>query len=123
MQNVRFRYLYRDGNNFKSWADVVFRDPDHGDLRGTKKLLECAFKPDGLFIAGQIRVPEVFLYSRCRAFAEDHCFHEFYSLERTPDHPNDRFDRSIGQFVAAVQREANRGWVVFDPFDRCVLQR
>jgi hypothetical protein len=123
MQNVRFRYLYRDGNNFKGWAGVVFRDPDHINLRRTTRLFESAFEPDGLFIADQIRVPEVFLYCKCRAFAEDHCFHEFYGLERTLDHENDRFDRSVGQFVAEVQREANRGWAVFDAFDRCVLQR
>lgn len=121
MQNVRFRYLYRDGNNFKNWADVVFRDPNHMDLRRSKRILERSFQPDGLFIADQVRLPEVFLYNGCQANGEDHCFHEFYSLERTPDHANDRFNRSIGEFVDDVWREAGRGWAVFDPFDRCLL--
>lgn len=121
MQNVRFRYLYRDGNNFKNRAEIVFRDPDNVDLKRTKQTLERAFESDGLFIADQIRVPEVFLYDACQAYAEDHCFHEFCSLERTADHANDRFNRSVRQFLVEVRREAARGWAVFDPFDRCAL--
>jgi len=71
---------------------------------------------DGLFVARQIRVPEVF-FSEGDATSDDHCFHEFESVEFTLEGPNDAHARSIGDFAAEVEKEGERGWTAFDPHD------
>ena len=118
MSNVRFTYLYRDGSNFKSWADVVFPNPDGLDLQVITRAVSDAVEQDGLFVAHQVRIPEVFLYGKGDANADDHCYHEFYAVESTSEIPTDRFGRSIGEFIAELHAEAGRGWMPFDPFDR-----
>lgn len=118
MTNVEFKYLYRDASNYKKFASVVFSNFSELDPLAVSKSLERAFWVDGLFIASQIRVPEVFLFTKCDINIDDHCFHEFYSIKLTPQNPSDIHGRSIKIFVAEVVREAKRGWEVFDPLER-----
>jgi hypothetical protein len=79
--------------------------------------LKDAFLQDGLFIAHQVRVPEVFLFSRGNVTSDDHCFHEFSAVEASLKDPNDPSSRSISQFIAEVKREAKSGWAACDPHD------
>jgi hypothetical protein len=118
MDNVRFHYLYRDGSNYKKWADIVFSNADELSTEGVTRRLREAFLTDGIFIAHQVRVPEVFLALEDELTPDDHCFHEFDSVEATSDLPNDLFGRSIRDFIVEVVREAERGWRAFDPQDR-----
>jgi hypothetical protein len=57
-RNVKFSYLYRDGGNYKKWADVVFSNPEGLSIDLVNKALKHAFMQDGLFIAHQIRIPD-----------------------------------------------------------------
>lgn len=118
MKNIKFIYLYRDGANYKSWAEVVFSNPAHLNPSAVTFELQRAFLPDGLFIAHQIRLPEVLLYGCGDLTIDDHCFHEFDSVELTGDVPNDYFGRSISEFLNEAMREALTGWRAFDPYDR-----
>lgn len=118
MDNIKFTYLYRDGSNFKKWSHVVFSNPDGLTLEVVTKALRRAWGEDGLFLAHQVRVPEVFLYGKSDANADDHCFHEFHEVALTSELSSDRYGRSISKFIAEVQSEAGRRWTVFDPFDR-----
>src|SRR5437879_1014959 len=118
MNNIKFNYLYRDAGNYKKWADVVFSNPDRLTLGSITKVLQGSFLADGLFIAHQIRIPEVFLSVEEGVTEDDHCFHEFDSVELSSETPNDRYRRSIREFTAEVTREGNRGWRAFDPHDR-----
>lgn len=118
MGNTKFHYLYRDGSNYKKWSEIVFSNPD-GVLAGAvMKGLREAFLEDAIFVAHQVRIPEVFLASEDHLMADDHCFHEFDSVEVTSDTPNDPCGRSIREFMAEVAREAERGWRAFDPQER-----
>jgi hypothetical protein len=118
MNNIKLRYLYRDGSNYKKCADLVFSNPDRFSAEGIAKELQDAFLVDGLFVAHQVRIPEVFLAADDQLTFDDHCFHEFSSVEPTSDDPNDPLGRSIGEFVAEVTAESKRGWRAFDPQDR-----
>jgi len=120
MENIKFSYLYRDGSNFKRWSDIVFTNPNDLSLDAVAKALGDAFDKDGLFIAHQVRVPEIFLYGKTDANADDHCFHEFYQVTGCFEIPNDLHGRSIDQFIAEVESPTIRGWPVFDPFDRWI---
>jgi hypothetical protein len=118
MKNIKFVYLYRDGGNYKSWANVVFSNPDEMTPSAVTFALQRTFMQDGLFIAHQIRLPEVQFYRNGDLTTDDHCFHEFDSVELTVDRPNDRAGRSISEFLNEVGREAQTGWRAFDPYDR-----
>jgi hypothetical protein len=115
--NIEFRYLYRDGSNYKKHGRVVFSNPDQLTPESVGKALEKAFLTDGLFIARQVRLSEVFLYADGAFSYDDHCYHEFSSVRSTFDVPSDESARSISEFLVEVMEEANRGWQVFDPYD------
>lgn len=117
MANLEFSYLYRDGGNYKKRGRVIFsnREGLNIDL-ATKKLLQ-AFLPDGLFIARQARVPEVFLYKDRKFTDDDHCYHEFDTLESTNEAANDEQCRSITEFLDEVAREARQGWRTLESDD------
>ena len=122
MNNVRFVYLYRDGSNYKKWGEVIFSNRERISIEGALEKLKCAFLPDGLFVAHQVRVPEVFLAAESQLTEDDHCFHEFDSVEGTSDLPNDRHRRSISAFASEAALESPRGWRAFDPRERLLLK-
>ena len=117
MANVEFMYLYRDGGNYKKRGVVIFSNPEGVDINLASEKLRQAFLPDGLFIARQVRVPEVFLYSHGKFTDDDHCYHEFDVLNSTSKAANDKQLRSIQQFLDEVAAEAGRGWQTLEPGD------
>jgi hypothetical protein len=117
MENVEFAYLYRDGGNYKKRGRVVFSNPDCLNSVEVERQLRLTFMEDGLFIASQIRVPDVFLYVDGAFSYDDHCFHEFDAVRSTPVAVDDAHGRSIGDFLVEANREAEIGWQVFDPYD------
>lgn len=123
MNNIKFNYLYRDAGNYKKWADIIFSNPDRLTLGAITKALQGSFLADGLFIADQIRIPEVFLSTEQGFTDDDHCFHEFDAVEPSPEISNDKFCRTIREFIAEVKREADLGWRTFDPHDRFLRMR
>jgi hypothetical protein len=117
MANIRFNYLHRDAGNYKKWGSVIFANPEELTSQSVASQLMDAFPEENLFIAHQIRVPEVFFYTRGNATSDDHCFHEFDRIEETLEPPNDRHSRTIGEFLAETQRQSKRGWIPFDPHE------
>ena len=107
MSNVKFNYVYRDGSNYKNWADVTFRNPDNLGVESLTRTLQAAFD-DSLFIAHQVRLPEVFAFPDGIVDSDDHCYHEFCNVEITDDIPNDLFGRSIREFLAEVQSSCGK---------------
>lgn len=115
MENLRLRYLYRDASNYKNWGELIFANPDRLLARAVEKSLKNALLGDGLFIAHQIRVPDVFLAPRYPVTPDDHCFHEFHSVWVTSEHSTDKFGRSALAFVKEVEEQSRHGWRIFDP--------
>ena len=117
MDNVEFTYLYRDGSNYKKWGRVVFSNPDLLSSDSVENDLQRAFLQDGLFIASQIRVPDVFLYAGEAFSFDDHCYHEFDSARPTLKAADDVHRRTITEFLAEVTKQDDLGWKAFDPYD------
>jgi hypothetical protein len=117
LANVEFRYLYRDGGNYKKRGSVIFSNREGLDIDLAAERLRQAFLPDGLFIAKQVRMPEVFLYKRGRFTDDDHCYHEFDELASTNKSANDRQLRSIQKFLDEAVAEARKGWQTLDLSD------
>jgi hypothetical protein len=87
VDNVEFIYLYRDGGNYKKWGRVVFSNPDGMGSDSVEERLRQGFLQDGLFIASQIRVPEVFLYAGGEFSFDDHLLPR---TRRSSDHFGER---------------------------------
>ena len=115
MDNIKFFYLYRDAGNFKKWAEIVFSNPEGLAPVAITTALRRAFLEGDLFLADQVRLPELFLYTKGHATSDDHCFHEFDAVQISLEFPNDRCKRSISQFIAEAEEGGRHGWVGFDP--------
>lgn len=115
---MKFNYLYRDAGNSKAWGEVVFSNPNDLSLTDVDDRLRRAFDMGCLFIADQIQIPEVFLYANGDVIAEDHCFHEFHSVELSTDAPTDVSQRSIKSFVEQAEKGSQQSWRAFNPIDK-----
>jgi len=117
MSNVEFSYLYRDGGNYKKFGRVIFTNPDQLDCGTIQKEIMEAFLEDGMFIADQARVPDVFLFANGELSFDDHCYHEFDTVRSTEEDPTDEQMRSVSEFISEMTVQARHGWRVFDPYD------
>lgn len=118
MQKIKFTYLYRDSSNYKAWGEIIFSNLEKLSLEEIDLRLRKGFDTDGIFTANQVQVPEIFLFANGNITSDDHCFHEFYSVEVTEELPNDQLGRSIKVFVEQVELESKNGWRAFNPAER-----
>lgn len=117
MSNVEFSYLYRDGGNYKKFGRVVFSNPEQITLGTVENALTEALLEDGLFIADQVRVPELFLFANGELSFDDHCYHELDAVRAIEKESTDPHLRTIRQFLSEVIQQGRKGWRVFDPYD------
>jgi len=122
-QTIKFTYLYRDAGNSKAWGEVVFSNPHPLPLTDIDTRLRKAFDMECLFIANQIQIPEVFLYANGDVIPEDHCFHEFHSVELSTDETTDVNQRPIKVFIEQVEKESKQGWRAFNAIDKVFGRR
>lgn len=120
---IRFNYLYRDGGNYKKWGFIDFNNPTGLGLDEIHRRLENSFDMGCLFIAKQVGVPEIFLFldEKYSINADDHCFHEYDSVEAIDacSETVDLQNRTIEDFVKDVEQCWKNGWKAFDPLDIC----
>lgn len=122
--SVRFNYLYRDAGNWKKFDEVIFANPNSLGLVEIDLRLRQLLHPDMLFMAHQVHIPEIFLYSsESEVNVDDHCFHEFDSVELTDEQQSDTLGRTIDEFLEKLEFENRKiGWKVFDPCNRFELR-
>ena len=113
MSNIKFNYLYRDGANYKSWGEVIFTNPEQLSLHMIKERLTGAFLSEEFFIASQISIPEKFFFPNEKITKYDHCYHAFDCVEISQKEPNDILNRSITDFLKAVESISFNGWKEF----------
>jgi hypothetical protein len=118
---IRFNYLYRDGGNYKKWSFIDFKNLEGLEIDEIHRRLENSFDMGCLFNAKQAGVPEVFLFKDDEFLinADDHCFHEYDSVE-VIDASKEDIDlqsRSIGKFIKDIEECWKDGWIAFDPRD------
>ncbi|MCA9900739.1 MAG: hypothetical protein H6654_10170 [Ardenticatenaceae bacterium] len=112
---VKFNYLYRDAGNYKSWGELIFSNPDNLDLIDIDIQLRLEFIQEIFFVAHQINVPEIFLYTENSLNEDDHCFHEYNSVENVELFEFEPDKRSIKQFLEQIDIASNLGWKAFNP--------
>jgi hypothetical protein len=67
MNNAKLTYLYRDGGNYKQWAEVIFSNGDELPIDVATESIRNALTPDGFFIADQTRLPGYFSQTSIRS--------------------------------------------------------
>jgi len=117
---MKFNYLYRDAGNYKKWGEVTFANSERMTVEEVFARLTKAFDSGSLFIASQIDIPEVFLFPEWDLSIDDHCFHEFVSVELSEESPSDKRGRTIKTFIEEVESQSKQSWLVFDPFSRAL---
>ncbi len=117
-KNIKFKYLYRDAGNYKSWGEVIFTNTEDFSLDQIEKRMKQAFEQEILFTADQINIDELYFET---FNDDDHCYHEFYSVELTDEKGTDSLNRTIKKFIEQVEVESMHGWRVFDPKDRYIV--
>lgn len=115
---IRFNYLYRDASNYKECGFVDFANPEKLTLNEIEQSLRKNFEEGELFIAHQIEIPELFFYATEPITEDDHCYHEFGSLEKIDTAASETPLRSISEFINTIERSARTGWKSFNPADR-----
>ena len=109
--NTRFSYLYRDGDNYKAYGEVI---ASGSVTEKEKKTLTASLLYGDNFIAHQVGFPEIFLFSPVGNYEStemDHTLHEFGEATDTFDLATD--DRSAAEIVAAFVRAKAEGWDEF----------
>lgn len=115
---IQFNYLYRDAGNYKSWGEVLFSNPDDLTMEEIDSQMRSNFEEEILFIAHQINIPELFLFTEQGLNDDDHCFHEYDSIELV-ERNEKKFDgRSIKEFLQQIKFASTSGWEVFPPAER-----
>ena len=114
-RSIKFVYLYRDASNYKQWGQVTFPNPEGIDANSLDRRLRRVMMIDSTFMASQVLVPDLFLFNTMLVNEDDHCLHEFDSLEIVNEPSNDGHGRSILEFVRQVERASRLGWEGFVP--------
>jgi hypothetical protein len=111
--NTEFRYMYRDGANYKFGGRIVVRGTITDDL---KRRLQSSLDDGANFIARQVGIPDVFPWETGDGEYDDevdHSWHEFNAVERTNEAATD--SRSVSELVAAFEAQKQAGWRCYEP--------
>ena len=109
-QNVRLTYLYRDAANYKAWGAVIFTNHEGLALDEIEKRLRHCLFDEVLFVAAQVRIPDVFLFQEYPFSENDHFYHELDSVQFTTEQPNDSQARSIKNFIEQFEAASLNDW-------------
>lgn len=95
--NVSIQYLYRDAGNNKIWGDIVFSNRINLDVSKLEIDIKNALIDGEFFVAEDVGLPSLHFD---RHDAElDHGWHEYFSIEKTDNSPNDDLGRDVCDFV------------------------
>jgi hypothetical protein len=110
VQNIKLTYLYRDAANYKAWGTVIFTNSDGLALDEIEKRLRLCLLDDGLFVAAQVCIPDVFLFHQYPFSEDDHFYHKLDGVKFTAEQPTDLQGRSIREFIDDFEVACRSGW-------------
>lgn len=112
---VKFNYLYRDASNYKSWGELIFSNPNNLSIDEIDNKLRNNFDQEIFFIAHEIGIPELFIYIEKALNEDDHCYHEYDSIEEIQINEEISDSITINKFIEKVKNAHMKGWKAFDP--------
>ncbi len=83
MQNILFEYLYRDEDNYKDYASVIYSNPDNLSIKQIQRVIEHHLIEGAWFEPVKWGIP-LFSYHRHNPFGiNDYIWYEFEQLTTT----------------------------------------
>jgi hypothetical protein len=110
LQNIKLTYLYRDAANYKAWGTVIFANHERLALDDIEKRIRRCLFDEVLFVADQVCIPNVFLFTEWPFSKDDHFYHEFDSVKFTAEQATDLQARSITKFIEQFEGAYRNGW-------------
>lgn len=105
--NPRLNYLYRDAGNYKTYGSVIFKASNRRSISHLQALMEEALIEREYFVAKDVGVPD--LRPAVLDSSMDHDWHEVESLDECGEPPDDRFGRTIDEFIESMAASSMAG--------------
>ncbi len=112
--NIRIKYMYRDGSNYKLHGEAIFTNQSLLPPADIEKQIRSCLRDREYFIARQVNLEERFFDV---LHDDDHPWHEFEAVEETtetafdPENWNQcRYRRDVVEFIADLRRAQHVGW-------------
>jgi hypothetical protein len=108
--NISFEYLYRDAGNNKIWSNVIFSNKTDIDLGKLDTDIKNALIDGEFFVAKEVAIPVL----RFERYDEDldHGWHEYFSVIKTDEYPNDEMSRDISEFLEMLKISQLRNKII-----------
>lgn len=97
-KNIKFNYLYRDAGNYKLFNSIIFTNPDKSDLETIRKKISEALIDGEFFSPEEWNIPRLEFEKPDDDL--DHSWHEFESLELTPESSEKM--KNIEEFLSRI---------------------
>jgi hypothetical protein len=101
--NIKFKYLYRDGANYKRYGEVVFANPSEVFLADVFTVLQSNLIDKQWFVASHWGLPDMHFREYDWNESIDHDWHEFEDVEETTDSATEK--KSISEFLLFVEQK------------------
>ncbi|HWQ25322.1 MAG TPA: hypothetical protein VN367_00940 [Chlorobaculum sp.] len=104
-RHIKLNYLYRDASNYKQWGSIIFLNPRHIPLDEIDRILKSNFEEECFFIAHQLGIPELFPYASGSIDEDDHCYHEYFSVEEITLDETETPSQSVTNLLTVAHTE------------------
>ena len=101
--NVKFRYLYRDGANYKNNREIVFSNPNKKPIKFIESIIRKCLIENTWFIAKEWNLPDLHFNEYSWDPCIDHEWHEFKCINETSEPPTEKI--SIDIFLNQISLE------------------
>ena len=81
--NMKFKYLYRDGSNYKQFNEVVFANLNNLTLKEIEEVIKENLIDSQWFVARDWGLTDLHFKEYAWDSEIDHSWHEFESIEET----------------------------------------
>jgi len=115
---IKFEYQYRDGANYKRFSVLIFENPLNRSAVEVESKIRSTLIEETWFVADQVGIPELFLFSDAPVTERDHCLHEFVSVDVVVNDSVAQLVGSIETLLEKFESSFSTGWKEFDPLER-----
>jgi hypothetical protein len=98
---IVFKYLYRDGGNFKNWGDVCLKNEQGLSVEEIDALIRECLIDEMYFSAEQVGVPTLYFEEHNEGL--DHEWHEYDQVKEDHERTVSPTDVDVGDFLKTLK--------------------
>jgi hypothetical protein len=100
--HIKFKYLYRDASNYKSFGEIVFTNPSGLTIDKITNLIQNNLIDGEWFVPTEWSIPRLHFQQYTWDADIDHEWHEFQSVEYSSDSITET--RTIDEFMINISK-------------------